>query len=619
MDVTGLLVKHFLYGGNFYHYILYDKQFTGIYTAWWQDRKNGRPVSAAFTCLVLRACACSAQYLPADKRSDIENAYGQSSKELAQRFHNHAQRLGATVPPGTGGLVQVQQMMLGVHWLQFESQWTASWHALAATIHEAQEQARLPMLQLYSPATNGSVQDDNNALAASTHMLLQYQLVTRITRRFGNISLPLPVETALNVVSEVRDWLEAFPAAYTIPCRDPDMDRKHKWLASQRAHLHTLAYIVILILLKPFIVKASSGAKPRVALGTASILDRSPNTSPAAEDSAQQQGIDAAIALIKVNGSLYERLYPDSLQPNLIFFAVFSTSAVMCPAVMTDMDCTLPRRAEVVECIGQALDILYRMSSERPVIKTGFKALHKLSVQMQLAAPETSILRRKHYAPGQRQLRQRHGGGVTGNMASLPSPLELKLSAPLLPSMSLPLPGTKRSVLRVPDIGQLSPLAYYPGPAALLTPSSPYTPRVADTAQGGEYATQSSHAYAAAYPYSRLDAQLFPQMSLAGPRYDDAVYGSEDGQGHGNRSGSRNGGGSSAGGRMGAMVGLGIYEYDSPPPLSQTTPMTELHGLDAGFGGADSLDLGAAVAWPPLDMDAGQQYMAQGMGLHWRR
>ena len=117
-------------------------QFTDDYTAWWQDRKSGRPVSTAFTCLVLHVCACSVQYLPAEARSDVEDAYKQSSEELSQRFHDHAQRLGATVSPGTGGLVQVQQMMLGVLWLQSESQWTAAWHALGATVHEAQEQGQ---------------------------------------------------------------------------------------------------------------------------------------------------------------------------------------------------------------------------------------------------------------------------------------------------------------------------------------------------------------------------------------------------------------------------------------------------------------------------------------------
>ena len=417
-------------------------------------------------------------------------------------------------------------------------------------------------------------------------MLLQYQLAARIVERFGDISLPLPVEAAMDVVSEVCDWLKALPPAYAIPCRDLDLDRKNKWLASQRTHLHTLAYMVILTLLKPFITEASGGTRPRAE--------------SAAEDGARKQGIDAAIALMEINHALYEKLYPDSLQPNLIFFAVFNTSAVLCPAIMNDTDGTLPRRAEVIACIGKALDMLHRMSSERPVVGTGFQALHKLALQLPLAVQETKLLRHKHHLPGQRQQRQqrqRNGGAVMDSVSWKAWP-----PTPLFPSVLPSLPrGIKRSESAMP-----------PGAASMLTPMSLYTPTL-EVTQGGEYVVQSSHVYATdyPYPYSRLGPQLLQQMPLAGPGYDGAAYANDDGH---EKSRSRNGGGSSAGGSMDAVAGLDIH--GGPPPLLQTTPMTELHGLDAGFGDA-GLNLGGAVAWP-VDMAQGPAD-GQDILLHWCR
>ncbi len=92
-----------------------------------------------FTCLILRLCACSAQYLTQDLRNKIEHELREDAQSLSQRFHEAAQKLTATVVPGKGGLVHIQQLFISAFWFKSESRWIESWHALGAAIREAQE------------------------------------------------------------------------------------------------------------------------------------------------------------------------------------------------------------------------------------------------------------------------------------------------------------------------------------------------------------------------------------------------------------------------------------------------------------------------------------------------
>ncbi len=118
---------------------MYPPQFSEQYQKWWDDRDNGRPLNPQLTCLILRVCACSAQYLPPDLRDQIENRLQLKAKLLTRQFHDAAQRLSITVSPGQGGLIQIQQIFLSAFWFKSDSRWVESWHALGAAIHEAQE------------------------------------------------------------------------------------------------------------------------------------------------------------------------------------------------------------------------------------------------------------------------------------------------------------------------------------------------------------------------------------------------------------------------------------------------------------------------------------------------
>lgn len=124
---------------NFNYYCLYPPTFSEDYAAWWSDRANGKPLTPEFTCLLIRVCACSLQYLDVEVQQKIESELGESVQSLSENYHHAAKQLSSTIAPGKGGLTQVQQLFLTAAWFKSESLFVESWHALSSSIHEAQE------------------------------------------------------------------------------------------------------------------------------------------------------------------------------------------------------------------------------------------------------------------------------------------------------------------------------------------------------------------------------------------------------------------------------------------------------------------------------------------------
>ena len=113
------------------------------YVEWWTQRrhfqKSPNTTILAFACLILRICANSTQYLTEDLEETLESELSDSVDNLSSRYQAAAQRISDIIPPGKGGLLQVQQLFLGATWLKAEAEFAASWHMLAEAVREAQE------------------------------------------------------------------------------------------------------------------------------------------------------------------------------------------------------------------------------------------------------------------------------------------------------------------------------------------------------------------------------------------------------------------------------------------------------------------------------------------------
>lgn len=134
-----MLVQNFLENANYQYYPIFPEQLRGQSSKWWESRAGGQRLSPELTCLLIRVCAVSAQYLEDSLRQRLELELGEKAQSMTERFHAAAQRLSSSIPRGSGGVVQVQQLFLEASWWKSEANMIESWHALSVTIREAQE------------------------------------------------------------------------------------------------------------------------------------------------------------------------------------------------------------------------------------------------------------------------------------------------------------------------------------------------------------------------------------------------------------------------------------------------------------------------------------------------
>ncbi|PIG83511.1 hypothetical protein AARAC_002490 [Aspergillus arachidicola] len=306
---TDILVQHFLNETNYQYYSIYPPTFSHDYSTWWLGKVKGQPLTAEFTCLLLRVCACSALVLFPGERQKLESELGENIQSLSERYHHAARRLSSTIPPGKGGLTQVQQLFLTASWFKTEALFVESWHALSSAIHEAQElgfhrnsakvfiteferemrrrmwcilcawdwqmshllsrpiiinnnnSVELPNLRLESP-------DSQIELPSPiTHMALQCQLGQMILKIPGMMNESLSPMQSVSVQEEVEKWFASLPSAFRLIDPDTRWDNTHKYVVMQRHQLHAVGYMVKLKPLKQCLVQNLDQGAPGVRRG----------------------------------------------------------------------------------------------------------------------------------------------------------------------------------------------------------------------------------------------------------------------------------------------------------------------------------------------------------------
>lgn len=136
--MSDCLVDNWLNGANHQYYALYPPEFRTQYDGWWTAPRS--KATPELTSLILRVCACSLHFIIDDNvRVRLERELNTDVLTLADRMHAAAEKLSTTIPPGKGGLVNVQQLFLTAFWLKSAEKWTEAWHALSRAIRAANE------------------------------------------------------------------------------------------------------------------------------------------------------------------------------------------------------------------------------------------------------------------------------------------------------------------------------------------------------------------------------------------------------------------------------------------------------------------------------------------------
>lgn len=404
-SITDAFINHFLSVVNYRYSAIYPPIFTNQYVQWWADRAAGKRLSPEFTCLLLRVCAYSVQYLTPSLRKMIEFELACNLQQLTDRFSNAAEQLTQSFKASNTCIERVQEQFLKGAWLKSESRIVESWHALGCTIREAQELGidrdanidglsefdieirrriwallyiwdwqmgawlgrpnlidqknlsfKLPNLRLDQSNSNP------NLLSPFAHMALQANLGRRVNTIMGDAQSvdALSADEILDIEAELDKFIDELPPIFRLHNPDTSLDAEHPYFVFQRHQLHTVLYVTKLDFLKPFLTRARDDKK----------TDR--------DDEFRAMGINLALDVLDVARRLFDHEFPINAKFHMVVFSIFDTSTILCSAIIHDTQHRLPRRNEVVDAIASSLDRLHQLSLSTKLGASSYAFLYKL-------------------------------------------------------------------------------------------------------------------------------------------------------------------------------------------------------------------------------------------------
>ncbi|CAE7194362.1 hypothetical protein PTNB73_08631 [Pyrenophora teres f. teres] len=404
-SITDAFVNHFLSVVNYRYSAIYGPTLAEQYVQWWTDRGAGKQLSPEFTCLLLRICAYSVQYLTPSLRKMIEFELACSSQTLTERFSDAAEELSRSFEASRTSIERVQELFLKGAWLKSESKIVESWHALSRTIREAQELGidkdagaedlcefdleirrriwtllyiwdwqmsawlgrpnlidqknltfKLPNLRLDQSTTLP------NLLSPFAHMALQATLGRRIAAAMGNATsqTDLSAEQVLAIESTCENFIQELPPIFRIDNPDLSLDDEHPYFVFQRHQLHCVVLLSKLDFLKPYLTRERR--------------DKMTDC----DDEFRRKGIDVALDLLHVARKLFDHEFPINAKFHMVVFCIFDTATLLCSAIIHDRDHVLPRREEVFDAIENSLEMLHQLSPTTKLSASSYNFLFKL-------------------------------------------------------------------------------------------------------------------------------------------------------------------------------------------------------------------------------------------------
>ncbi|KAF2185486.1 hypothetical protein K469DRAFT_575932 [Zopfia rhizophila CBS 207.26] len=404
LSLTDSLVNHFLYNVNARYNSIYAPGFTEDYVQWWNDRINGKRLSPEFTCLLLRVCAYSSQYITPALRRNLEFELASNAQTLTGRFHRAAEQLSGSFTPANTCLARVQELFLKAASLKSESDIVGSWHVLGSAIREAQElgldkdtgiekmteyeielrrrvwcllycwdwqcSAWLGRPRLidhkgcsftYPNLRLDQSKSQPNLVSPFAHIALQARLGRGISMKTEEkAAAELSAEQVLAVEDEIESFVANLPPIFRLIDPDTSLDEEHPYIILQRRTMHVVIYMTMFDPLKPYLTQAP---------GT--------ETSHSASYF-RNTGVDTGLKLLAAARLLFDHEFPINAKFHFIVFCLFDTAAILCSAIIHDREENLPRRDEVMDAVERSLDMLHQLSLTTKIGALSYKYLFKL-------------------------------------------------------------------------------------------------------------------------------------------------------------------------------------------------------------------------------------------------
>ncbi|RSL46527.1 hypothetical protein CEP54_013807 [Fusarium duplospermum] len=403
-----MLVQSFFDNVNHHYCILYQPSFQASYEDWWSRRRDVSYLctmtTIAFTSLILRVCSNAIQFLPKDGQDRLESELGDSASDLSQLYHEAANSLSDLLPPGVAGLVNAQQLFLGATWLKAEASFVASWHILARSVRQAQEigidtDKSTPDMTGYEldsrrrlwcaldtwdrfmtavfnrpriigsnnsvpyPSTTLSLSDvSSDAPSATFAKVLENQLGRVLSgTEPGNRSLEESLAT-------VESWMSALPPVFSFLAPEKRWDEDAPWLRFQRLQLHCVAYMTQLTLMK-----AALAVKPQ-------------------QQNYIEKATDIGLLAMRVCQDFFNLCFPHQAKYFMVSFCPFDVAAFLCSLLLRDRNRTLSKSAEMVNAVGSAVSISFRLRDYTKMGESTWTILNALVSRLQLEPGENEAL-----------------------------------------------------------------------------------------------------------------------------------------------------------------------------------------------------------------------------------
>ncbi|KAK1752526.1 fungal-specific transcription factor domain-containing protein [Echria macrotheca] len=414
---TDCLVDNWLNGANYHYYSLYPPEFRTQYDGWWAGPEGSR--TPEITSLILRVCACSALFLAdGGVKKRLESELQEDELTFANRMHNAAETLSASIPHGKGGLPHVQQLFLTAFWYKSAEKWTEAWYAVSAAVRAGFE------IGLHQdPSSDGLSEFDREMRRrvwcvlylwdfALSSMLSRPMIINRSDCNFEMPTLALEIDLeqpyqpspfrhmklhcqlCLNMSNEIsripqeehaarlapglRDvinrWFESLPSEYDIKQPDTRWDKDHDWVVFQRRYLQLIGYMSLFGSLKPYVTRNS--ANPMSEL----------------DGQLRAAGVEAALGLMDISWNFFETVASTGAKFHYAVFCIFDTTTVLCSAFVHDEARNLPYRETVLKAIKKGLSMLQGLRSKSKTTADLCRILSGLLNNLPLSSREKALI-----------------------------------------------------------------------------------------------------------------------------------------------------------------------------------------------------------------------------------
>ncbi|KAJ4393026.1 hypothetical protein N0V93_002232 [Gnomoniopsis smithogilvyi] len=413
---TDVLVQNFLENANFQYYAIFPEQLRDQSSEWWEARAARRRLAPELTCLLIRVCAVSAQYLEDSLKQRLEIELGEKAQSMTERFHVAAQKLSSSIPRGAGGVVQVQQLFLEASWWKSEANMVEAWHSLSIAIREAQEigmhkqceglpnfermiRNRLwcilwtwdwqmstllsrPLLidqddhKLELPDGRLENITDPEVPHPMSSIALQASLGLHVFHLFQRMNTDSSAPLVLEIEAALDKWMATFPAALRDHRPDTHWDDKYPNVPFMRCQINIIAYTYLLAPLKPYLLGKADPEVMRTPIGS----------------QLRAKGVDTCLDLMKAGERFYNLAFPQDIKYFFIIFFMFDAATVMCSAIVHDTHHTLPKREQCIHTLRTAQELMDGVAHISESARISAQLLRKLAATLPLTQTEKEIL-----------------------------------------------------------------------------------------------------------------------------------------------------------------------------------------------------------------------------------